>query len=70
MFETMTLWRVADLWVGRIIYCPPHQRVDPETRQGTGELQKFRVKSNDGKAAALEIYRGDEPAEMPPPRED
>jgi len=61
-----TLWRLEDLRVGQIIYEGRAMRVDPITRRSTGELQKFRVTAITHGSASLEIYRGTEPAEMPP----
>lgn len=65
-FTTPTRWRVADLHVGKIIHCPPHEEVNPRTRKGTGRLQKFIVMSIENGAAAFAPYRGDKPGEMPP----
>ncbi len=49
------------------MYVPPTRKVDPETRQATEELQKFKVAmiSADGVVCVMP-YHGDEPADMPP----
>ena len=66
LYQTPTTWQPEDLTVGRIVYLPPHCKVDPVTMRSTGELQKFQVVKCDGDGIALIPYHGDEPADMPP----
>lgn len=67
-FRVPTEWRIEDLSVGKIIYCPPNAEVDPVTMKSTGRLQKFEVVSIGmiGAGAELRPYHGPKDAEMPP----
>ena len=64
--RTATTWNPGDLHEGMVIYCPPHQVVDPKTRTATGALQKFLVGASNAAGVVLTPYHGDQPALMPP----